>query len=170
MWFSVIISATSSVDVEISPTKCSLVVVSVTALGLPSHPQTVTTSRYPHRIHTWAGEEVLLVVLLGLLLLQFLLSCAHWKEQSPSHQHGCWGRPADPRHPGPHHPFSGSSSKSIALGPPLLFSVVVDWLQAHVGGPPLGSQCPALCSPPHPADYSPFLISKPWWGQGQEIN
>lgn len=38
MWFSAIVPATPSVDVEISPTKCSLVVVSVIALGLPFHP------------------------------------------------------------------------------------------------------------------------------------
>lgn len=80
MWFSAVVSAISSVDVEISLAGCSSVAVSVIVLGLPYQPQPVTTARCEHRIHTLAGRGVLLAILFKPLLLRFLLSCPHWKK------------------------------------------------------------------------------------------
>lgn len=82
MWFSAVVSAISSVDVEISPAERSSVAVSVVALSLLYHPQPVTTARCERPTHTLAGWGVLLVILFKPLLLQFLLSCPHWKKSS----------------------------------------------------------------------------------------
>lgn len=103
------------------------------------------------------------MILFKPLLLQFLLSCPHWKKQSPG---GVLLTPCTRRRGT--HPFSRSSYKSIILVPSsLLFSVVVGWPRPVRAAPP-GSQCPALCNPT--PGYYPFLVSKPGQGQGQEIN